>query len=601
VTLAVSLAGCRGGARAGSGERGGAASDDPSSPALVEIDLTRGAPEQRPAKLFGTQHGSTFGDLLTVLERVEDDNRASGVFLRFGGTRLGWARGSELGRVLTRLREHGKRVECHADELGNATYGVAARGCDRIWLSPAGGIETVGIAAEMVFARDLLDKIGVKADVLQVGKYKGTGETATRSSASDEMKQSVGGVLADLRALWREGLDEGRRAGIRAAVEGGPYSADRAKELGMVDELGYVDEARDAARREAHAGRVDARFGGKRGSSGFVEMVRELSGATRSVGGGGDYVAVIRASGAIAMERGGGILGEQAGIAVKPLTKALREIVDDDAAKAIVLRIDSPGGSALASDLLWHELMRVRKVKPLIVSIGDMAASGGYYMACAGTRIVAEPTSIVGSIGVVGGKLAFGPALAPFGVHVETLPADPAATGSRASYSSALTPWDDATRTQVLASMTSIYELFVRRVVEGRSMPIERVRPFTEGRIFTGRQGKELGMIDELGGVERAVEMARTEAHLSSDAGLRVVDEEGGFFEALGLSDGFDDEALAPSAGEVAVVAAVRELGRSVPELGVFAASMAPLLSGERALVAVPFAFLIRLFAAGHC
>jgi protease-4 len=576
---------------------------DPSAPTVVEFDLARGAPEARPGGLLRSADGATFFDLLEALGRLEKEPGAKGVFVRFGGARLGWARAAELADVLEGLRRAGRTVACHADEWNNATYWAAARGCETVWVSPAGGLETGGLAVELVFARELLAKLGVGVDVLQVGRYKGTGETFTRDAASDEVRESLGGLLADLRAAWARGVDEGRgKPEAALAAEGGPHAPEAARALGLVDEVGYVDEARGALRKRAGAGRVEARFGpaaGEGGRSGLVELVRVLSGAKRGPGGERDHVAVVRAVGSIVTEGGGGLLGDEAVISARSLTKVLRRLGADRHAKAVVLRVDSPGGSALASDLLWHELMVLRKKKPLVVSVGDVAASGGYYLACAGSKVVAEESSTLGSIGVVGGKLAFGPALRPLGVRVETLappgPSGSAAAPARGAYGSALTPWDEATRGKVLASMTSVYDLFVRRVAEGRALSPERVQSFAEGRVFGGREAKARGMVDELGGLGRALALARAEAKLPGDAPARLVGDEPGLLDVLGL----DAEAAGPPGGApgalaAAALAGAAPAGGALEELGPFVRSLVPLLRPERALVAMPFALLVR-------
>jgi protease IV len=580
-------------AASGSASATAPAEDDPTAAAIAEIDLTHGAPETRAGGLFRKNQGS-FYDLMASLTRFAADEDKKGLFIRFGTTRVGWGRAAEAARSLSKLREQGKIIYCHADDLGNATYYLAAQACDRVFISPAGSVTTVGLALELVFAKDLLAKVGVEADILQIGKFKGTGETYTRSEASEEMKKSIGGVLADLRDRWLEGVEVGRHDHTaRRGLEEGPHTPQEAKALGLIDEVAYAEEAKTALRARVSGGRTEALFG--KGSApggsggGLVDLVRVITGAKRGGKGGPAHISVLRASGAITMERAGGIFGEQSGIDAKTLTHELKKLREDEATKAVVLRIDSPGGSALASDLLWYELMQLRKKKPLIVSVGDMAASGGYYLACTANKIVAEETSIVGSIGVVGGKLVFGPALRKLGVNVETLPANPAS--SRATYESPMVPWDPSTRDRVLATMTSIYDLFLSRVAEGRGMPREKVETFAEGRIFSGREARSLGMVDAWGGISEAIELARAEAKLDESASVRLVGEPSGLFDALGLGDDDDDvetRGLLPS--RPGVLTAVPGAEAAL----VHAESMLPLALGERALVAVPFGFLVR-------
>jgi protease-4 len=235
--------------------------------------------------------------------------------------------------------------------------------------------------------------------------------------------------------------------------------------------------------------------------------------------------------------------------------------------------------------------MRVRAKKPLVVSVGEMAASGGYYLASTGQVIFAEPGSIVGSMGVVGGKLAFGRALALIGVHSETFPANPQATaGSRAAYPSVLAEWDDATRARVLESMTAVYDLFLSRVAEGRGSTVDAIAPFAEGRIFSGTQAREHALIDQIGGLAAAVAKARELAKLPADAELEAVGAPRGLLSVLG---GVSAPQLpgASATGLGAVESAVQSLAPSVVP---FAEGLLPLADGERSLTVVPFALVVR-------
>jgi protease-4 len=284
---------------------------------------------------------------------------------------------------------------------------------------------------------------------------------------------------------------------------------------------------------------------------------------------------------------GAGVLGD-GGIVERRLMRTLVRLEKDDDVKAVVLRVDSPGGSALASDLLWHELMRIRERKPLVVSIGDMAASGGYYLASAGSVVFADAGSIVGSIGVVGGKIAANRALERIGVHAETFPAkarDPGA-GARAGYESLLVPWDDATRERVLQTMTGIYDLFLARVADGRKIPVERVQASAEGRIFSGREGKTRGLVDEMGGLQEAIVRARTLAGLPGDARVAVADESAGIVEKL-LADAPEGQSNSRHAAR----GLLRDLA---PDVVPLLDSVAPIVAGEQTLCALPFGLTVR-------
>jgi protease-4 len=573
---------------------GHASHEEPRSGATVAvIDLSDGVPEQAGTGLLGLpSRNATLEDVIHVVTRLGRDKDVRGVLVKLGTGRVGLARSQELGTMLAAV---GARmpVWCHADSLSNGTLMLAASACKKIWISPAATVDAVGLAAQSVYFHKLLaEELGLDVDFLQIGKYKGAEEPFTRDGPSPEARASLESTLADMRGTWLERIRAARPAAAEGAPEDGPYGPREAKARGLVDDVGYFDDARDALEGEAGAVRSEVRLGAGAQSGGgdqLSDVLRALAGESL----GTAPVALVRAVGAISMEGGGGLLGEGGGIVEKRLARVLSRLEKDDDVKAVVLRIDSPGGSALASDLLWHDLMRIRAEKPLVVSIGGMAASGGMYLASTGQVVFADDTSIVGSIGVVGGKIAADRALARIGVHAETTPAkvgDPAAA-SRAAFESLLRPWDDATRERMRATMTDIYDLFVARVAEGRKMPPEKVKESAEGRLFSGREGKARGLVDELGGLTDALARARSLAGLPPDARVVVVGEGGGLLDALA-----DDD---PDARVEAAAARVREPGlrlavaRLAPDIEPFIDSLAPLAAHEHALCALPFALVV--------
>jgi len=572
-----------------------------SGPALVILDLSDGIPEVESGSLLSVaKRQGTFDQLVQRIGEIGADHEAKGVFVRFGDVAMGLARATEIGEALETVRQNGKPVYCHGNGFGNATIYAAARACSKIYLSPAGEVEAIGIAAEVLYMHKLLaEELYVNIDILQVGKFKGAEEPLTRDGPSDEARASLVGTLTSMREAWIGGIRGARGDVATAAVEDGPYSPLRAKALKLVDEIGYEDEAREEAHKASGAVRDEVRFGrAARSTDGDVsELVRILAGDEGSA-----PIALVRASGSISMGHDGSVFGSSDGITEHALAGVLRRLEKDDSVRAVVLRIDSPGGSALASDLLWHRLMRLRAKKPLVVSVGEMAASGGYYLASTGQVIFAEPGSIVGSMGVVGGKLAFGRTLAHVGVHAETFPANPQPTaGARAAYSSVFTEWDDATRARVLESMTAVYDLFLSRVAEGRGTTIDKIAPFAEGRIFSGTQGREHGLVDEMGGLAAAIAKARELAKLPADAQVEAVGATRGIWSALGgvaaarapLTK--EGEALAalssPSSPGEALAESFTHLA---PDVATFAKGLAPLADGEKALTLVPFAFVVR-------
>jgi len=565
---------------------------------VVEFDLTGGIRESSSAgMLFPLAAGRTYTGLIRELEHTALDESASAFFVRLGETDLGWAHAEELGLAFSRLHEKsGKPVVCHATAVDNRVSFFLARACDRTWVSPASDVDTVGIAGQVLYLKSALDKLKISADFLHMGRFKSASEPLTQDGPSDEAKEALLAVLSSIRKTWLDTANAAKKRDVGKALEDGPWSAEDAKAQGLVDAVGYESDARSEAEALGKTDEFVKAFGGKqKEGSPFdaAEILRLLvgsEGATKK-----PHIVVVPAEGSISMGEESPL--SESGIGAHAVQKLIRRLASDDSVKAVVLRIDSPGGSALASDLMWHELMELRKKKPLVASVGDMAASGGYYMACAANKIIAPETSIVGSIGVLGGKIVLSDALAEFGVHTETFPASPAeGAGTRASYLSALSHWDDPTREKVRREMSQVYELFLSRVAEGRGLPVELVRAVAEGRIWSGIQGLRIRLVDEIGGLGKALDVARTLGKV--DAKTPIVVE--GISETLleSIIGGDDDE----TGVRMEALTALLErrapephlVDRLAPSLRPFVATLSPLLAGETTLAAMPFGVLVQ-------
>lgn len=586
------LVGCSGRARHGEASK---ASSEPKAdePRLLELDLTAGAPAGAGGGLFPTAATQTYTGLVRALQRAERDDKVRGAFVRLGGASFDFSESEELSRLLGKLRSKGKPVVCHAHGLDNASALLTARGCSQVWLSPAGEVSTIGIAAQMVYLRGIFDKLKIEVDFLHMGKFKSGSEPMTREGPSEEARTSLVETLAAIRGAWLDESNEVRKSdALRDALEHGPWSAGEAVERKLVDQIGFDGEALEAAKKAAKVSATEVGFGPRAKGNGGLdlgELLRALSGSSGS-GDGKPHIAVVPAEGSITMEGGGAL--SQGGITARALGKTLRRMLKDDSVKAVVLRIDSPGGSPLASDLLWHDMMELRKKKPIYVSVGSMAASGGYYIACGGQRIFAERTSIVGSIGVFGGKVNIGPALDQFGIHAETFPASPEpGAAQRAAFNSPLTSWDDPTRERVRAQMQGIYDLFLARVAHGRKMDVEKVRASAEGHIWSGDQGLERGLIDEIGGLSEAVAAARKAAGLDAEAPVTVEGARDGLFDSLLLGDDASD---AEAVEALKRLSAAPSLLDGVPrELRAFVGGFEPLAGREHVVAALPYGLLI--------
>ncbi len=563
---------------------------------LAELDLRRGVPEKAAASLLGGSSPVSFTDLVARLRTMPDEVHLKGVLIRLGAS-IGLARAEEIGRHVSKLRDKGLPVVCHAHGYNNATMLLAARACDEIFLSPAGTVDTLGLAGQLLFGRGLLDRLQVDVDFLQVGRFKGAKEPFTNTAASPEARGSLQTALSGLRRGWIDAIALGRgKSAEELGLEDGPHSPEAASNQGLIDQVGFYRDARKRAlERAGVTGRVDYFGGAGPDEDGFAGLLRALSGAGGSTV---PHVAVVRATGGITMHGGGSLLGGDGGISHAALSKVIRRLEQNDSTKAVVLRIDSPGGSALASDLLWRSLMDLREDKPLVVSIGSMAASGGYYLACAGNKIIAERTSILGSIGVVAGKLSFGRSLRELGVNVEAIAAEEGGNPNRALLGSPFSDWDDATRTKLQATIQAMYDLFLARIAEGRGGDAATFAPSAEGRIMAGDAARAGGLVDEIGGLSRAIDLATELAGLEAGTPIHVVRSNQGLLKVLGI-EGAHARAVALNALEQRAADRARAMltGGLLPyrgEIAAFAQSAQPLLEGERVIVALPYVLAVR-------
>lgn len=487
---------------------GGEQPKPPPDDALHEIDLSAMPAESSPAGFFG----SGKPDFRTVTEDIADlakDERSKGLLVRIGPLEGAWGARHDLAQVLAAYRAAGKPVHCHFTDTDNVGYALAAASCDRISMTPAGTLNLVGPALQMLYGRELLDSVGVQAELLHVGKYKGAAEPLTRNTMSEPLRQSLSAVLDDLdndlaKALAKR-VEEGKNP-----VEAGPYSARAALAAGLIDGIDYDDAARAKAKTAAEAKNFQRLHEPERPESlDLATLWKALTDDGSQAGPRGDRLGYVVLSGEIVDGR----VPQLGNVVADPTVRALRDFADDSHIKAVVIRIDSPGGSALASDRIWHAVRRVAGRKPVAVSVGDMAASGGYYIASAGRRIFASPSSLVGSIGVVGGKVSVRDLAEEHGVHATTL-----TRGPQAAWLSPLSPFSEAERNKLQALLQRTYRLFVRRVSLGRDLPWDDVEAYAQGRVMTAAAAQQGKLVDELGSLHEALMWAREEAGLPDDS-----------------------------------------------------------------------------------
>ncbi|MBZ0231665.1 MAG: signal peptide peptidase SppA [Deltaproteobacteria bacterium] len=491
------------------------------------------------------------------LRELAKDDDLTGLVLRVDGLSVSLPDAAELQSALLAFKAKGKQLHCHTESASNAEYMVLTA-CDRIGLAPTGEVMVSGPAAMPVHLKGLLDQLGVTADFLHVGAYKGAAEPLTRDRPSKEMEETIAAILDREYQSMVDAIAAGRKldpGAVKALIDEAMFTSDKALAAKLVDVVEPFEQFRDAAAAGAWT-----KIPLEEKAEGAVAMMKVMRflGATPTTRPTAPHVALVYAVGDVIDGGGDGIVGARAEIASRTLVPALRVLAADDSVKAVVLRIDSGGGSALASELIWHAVAEVKAKKPVVVSMSDVAASGGYYIACGATKIYALPDTLTGSIGVVGGKLAPGGALAKIGVTTY-----PMGRGKRATMMASLAPWTADERAAVQAHMQAIYDVFVGRVAAGRGKTVADVHAIAQGRVWTGADAKRLGLVDELGGLDAALAGARELAELGDDATIEVYPPD---LTLRDLFSGFGEVQL-PFGLSAAVAAAARDVSPEVAEV----------------------------------
>lgn len=490
--------------------------EPPEKPApfgVAHIELKGSYPD-------GPQAPGLFGDvveglsaIIARLDKAAGDDNVAAVSLHINGPEIGWAKMNDLRQAIGRVRAKGKKVHAYLDEAASIQY-LLATGCDEIVMPESGMLMILGLRAEVDFYRNLLDLLRIKPDMLRMGAYKSAAEPYMNTEMSKEFREEMDALLDDYYAILVDTIASGRKLDaekVKAAIDAGPFTAAEAKKLGLVDRIAYPDEI-ESQLKESHPGRdvkIVKNYGKKKvdtdfsGLTGMVKMMNLLMGAEPAARkSSAPKIAVIHANGMIVTGKStASILGNEV-MGSETMVKAIEDAGGDKTVKAIVLRIDSPGGSALASDLIWRALEKVEK--PVVVSMGDVAGSGGYYIAMGADRIFAEPGTITGSIGVVGGKLGLRGLYQMAGIHTTVL-----SRGKNSGALSMLDGFTDSERTAMTKLLQDIYEQFTTKAAKGRKMDHDKLVKLAGGRIYSGAAAVKNGLVDELGTLEDAFAHAR--------------------------------------------------------------------------------------------
>ncbi|GLX97522.1 signal peptide peptidase SppA [Herbidospora sp. NBRC 101105] len=485
-----------------------------TSPLMLELDLTEGltdAPPADPVSALLSMRRARLSDVIGGLRRARRDPRVKGLIVKIGGHPLGLAMVQEIRNAVVHFRAAGKLTVAWADTYGEVANGTVpyylASAFEKVYLQPSGDVGLTGVAIEQRFLKGALGKLDVDYQVGQRHQYKTAANMFTQDHMTDAHKEMTGRLAESLTEQLVAGIAEGRGLEpkrVRELIDQGPFYGQEAVAAGLVDGLKYRDEV--------YADHVPE-------DSLLLYVARYAKTALPKMPHPGEQVvALVHGHGAIRLGRSGrSPLGGGSAMGSDTISAAIRAARRDDKVRAIVFRVDSPGGSYTASDSIWREVILAKRAgKPVIVSMGDVAASGGYFVSMAADVIYAQPGTLTGSIGVFGGKAVLGGLLGRLGISTEIV-----AEGANAGMFSSTRPFSDSQWARVNTWLDRVYDDFVDKVAQGRGMEREKAESLARGRVWTGADARDNGLVDELGGIEDALAEARKRAGLAADAPVR--------------------------------------------------------------------------------
>jgi protease-4 len=493
-----------------------------TAPLILELDLTEGIAEEPPSDpltALTTMRRPRLADVLDGLRRARSDDRVKALVVKVGGRPIGLAQVQELHAAVREFAGSGKLTVAWAETFGDFSPGnvpyYLATAFDRIYLQPSGDLGLTGISVQNWFYRGALDKLGVEFQVGARGEYKSAAERLTEHGfsgpAREALQRMAASIVEQLAGAIAQRLEIPAQD-ARALIDRGPFVAGEALDAGLVDALGYRDEVYAAVREAAGPDAYLLYLGRYQRARTLGERARKLPTPAE------DGVALIYATGPIRRGRtarsplGGSSMGSDT------MSGALRSAVADHRVKSIVLRVNSPGGSYVASDTIWREVVRARQAgKPVVVSMSEVAASGGYFIAMAADTIVAQPGTVTGSIGVISAKPVLGQALDRAGVNTDSV-----TEGAHADMFTTSRPYSDEEWEKINGWLDRIYADFTGKVADGRGLSQDQVHEIARGRVWTGADAAGIGLVDELGGLDTALAVARQKASLPQSAAVRL-------------------------------------------------------------------------------
>jgi protease IV len=491
-----------------------------TAPLILELDLSDGLVEARPTDplaAFMTRHQTSLNDVVSGLRLARADQRVKALVVKLGGRQMGLGMVQELRGAIKRLRDAGKLTVAWADTFGELSAGnlpyYLATAFDTVYLQPSGDVGLTGLAVERLFLRGAMDKLGVSFQIGTRHEYKSAAEQLTETGFSQPSREAMERITASVTEQLVDAIAERAKISAQDAarlINSGPFLAAQALDAGLVDALGYRDEVYSWVRKRAGSEAVLLYLSRYQRARDLAARARRMTGPRQQ------GIALIHATGVIRRGRNGRNPMTGTATGSDSITATLRAAASDQRVRAIVLRVNSPGGSYVASDSIWREVVRARNSgRPVVVSMSDVAASGGYYISMAADVIVAQPGTVTGSIGVVFGKPSFGQLLSRGGVSTDSV-----VGADHAAMFGTTHPFSEDEWALVNKWLDHVYADFTGKVAAGRGMTADRVHELARGRVWTGADARTRGLVDELGGIEDAAAIARRRAGLPENAPL---------------------------------------------------------------------------------
>jgi protease-4 len=481
---------------------------------VLQLQLSGGIPESPPVEVpFGAlaeRSAPTVTSIWMMLREAAVDARVKAVVLEPESLSVGWGKLEEFRADLERFKKSGKPLFAFLKTPGAREYYLASA-ADRIYLGPTDWLNLKGMRVELMYFKNTLDKVGVDVQVEHDGKYKDFGDMFTRTSMSPETREVMTSVVDDLYGNLVSRIAPARKKApdeMRTLIDQGPFLANDALHDGLIDQLSYEDQMFADLRQKVNSGELHKISSGK-----YQKVPADSLGLE-----GSHHIAMLVGDGDITRGSSDDDGASDEGIRATGFNKLLRRIGGDSSVDGVVVRIDSPGGDAVASDEIWREMNLLSKKKPVVISMSDTAASGGYYMAMTGDPVVAYPGTLTGSIGVVFGKPNLHGLYDKLGITKDMI-----ARGRFAAIDSDYSDLSPAELAKLKEGIDANYHDFVAKVAQARRRPFDQIEPLAQGRVWLGDQAKERGLVDELGGIDRALELVKQKARIPASENVAIV------------------------------------------------------------------------------